>query len=54
MGISYCKLSEEQLDVFISMRIKQLREEGAMEDIDNIHKKLAKDAEQKKDDEGQS
>ena len=34
MGISYCKLSEEQLDVFISMRIKQLREEGAKEDFD--------------------
>ena len=36
MGISYCKLSEEQLDVFISMRIKQLREEGATEDIDLV------------------
>jgi GNAT superfamily N-acetyltransferase len=36
MGISYCKLSEEQLDVFIEMRIKQLREEGATEDIDLV------------------
>lgn len=36
MGISYCKLSEEQLDVFIKMRIKQLREEGATEDIDLV------------------
>ena len=36
MAISYKKLSEEELDVFISMRIKQLREEGATEDIDLI------------------
>ena len=30
------KLTEEQLDTFISMRIKQLREEGATEDIDLV------------------
>ena len=36
MGISYCKLTEEKLDVFIGMRIKQLREEGATEDIDLV------------------
>ena len=36
MGISYCKLSENRLDTFISMRIKQLREEGATEDIDLV------------------
>lgn len=34
MAISYKKLSEEELDVFISMRIRQLREEGAKENID--------------------
>ena len=34
MTISYKKLSEEELDVFISMRIMQLREEGAKENID--------------------
>jgi GNAT superfamily N-acetyltransferase len=36
MAISYKKLSNDELDVFISMRIKQLREEGATEDIDLI------------------
>lgn len=36
MSISYKKLSEDELDVFISMRIKQLREEGATEDIDLV------------------
>ena len=36
MVISYKKLSEEELDVFISMRIRQLREEGATEDIDLV------------------
>ena len=36
MAISYKKLSEEELDVFISMRIRQLREEGATEDIDLV------------------
>ena len=34
MGIEYRKLSEKELDVFIEMRINQLREEGAKEDID--------------------
>ena len=36
MAIRYKKLSEEELDVFISMRIRQLREEGATEDIDLV------------------
>ena len=36
MAISYKKLSNDELDVFINMRIKQLREEGATEDIDLI------------------
>ena len=36
MSISYKKLSENELDVFINMRIKQLREEGATEDIDLV------------------
>lgn len=34
MGIKYRKLKEKDLDIFIEMRIKQLREEGAKEDID--------------------
>ena len=34
MEIEYRKLSEKELDVFIEMRITQLREEGAKEDID--------------------
>ncbi|NBH80502.1 GNAT family N-acetyltransferase [Clostridiaceae bacterium] len=34
MGIEYRKLSKKELDVFIEMRINQLREEGAKEDID--------------------
>ena len=34
MAIEYRKLSEKELDVFIEMRINQLREEGAKEDID--------------------
>ncbi len=34
MGIEYRKLSVKELDVFIEMRIDQLREEGAKEDID--------------------
>lgn len=34
MGIEYRKLTVEELDVFIEMRIIQLREEGANEDID--------------------
>ena len=32
--IVYRKLTEKELDVFIRMRIRQLREEGAKEDID--------------------
>ena len=34
MQIEYQKLSEKELDVFIEIRINQLREEGANEDID--------------------
>ena len=34
MEIEYRKLSEKELEVFIEMRINQLREEGAKEDID--------------------
>lgn len=34
MEIEYRKISEKELDVFIEMRINQLREEGAKEDID--------------------
>ena len=34
MTITYRKLNENDLDVFIKMRIDQLREEGAKEDID--------------------
>ena len=34
MGIQYRKLTEKDLDIFIEMRINQLREEGAKEDID--------------------
>ena len=34
MEIESRKLSEKELDVFIEMRINQLREEGAKEDID--------------------
>ena len=34
MGIEYKRLSENELDVFFEMRINQLREEGAKEDID--------------------
>ena len=34
MEIEYRKLSEKELDVFIEVRINQLREEGAKEDID--------------------
>lgn len=32
--VQYRKLSEKELEVFIAMRIHQLREEGATEDID--------------------
>ena len=34
--ITYRKLAEDKLDVFIQMRIKQLREEGATEEIDLV------------------
>lgn len=34
MAIEYKKLTEKELDTFIDMRIIQLREEGATEDID--------------------
>lgn len=34
MEITYRKMTETDLDTFITMRINQLREEGAKEDID--------------------
>ena len=34
MNITYRRLTEKELDTFIEMRINQLREEGAKEDID--------------------
>ena len=34
--IKYQKLTENELDTFIKMRIQQLREEGATEDIDLV------------------
>lgn len=34
MNLIYQRLSENELDVFIAMRIHQLREEGAKDDID--------------------
>ncbi len=34
MAVSYRRLNEADLDTFIEMRINQLREEGATEDID--------------------
>ena len=34
--ISYQKLTEERLEDFIALRIRQLREEGATEDIDLV------------------
>lgn len=36
MTITYRKLKNEDLDIFIRMRIDQLREEGAKEDIDLV------------------
>ena len=36
MQLEYRKLTEKELDVFIQMRIAQLREEGAKEDIDLV------------------
>lgn len=34
MPIEYRRLTENELNTFIEMRINQLREEGAAEDID--------------------
>ena len=34
MNITYQKLTDRELDLFIKMRIEQLREEGAKEEID--------------------
>ena len=34
MAVQYRKLTEKDLDTFIEMRIRQLREEGARENID--------------------
>lgn len=36
MNIIYKKLTGKELDIFIQMRINQLREEGATEDIDLV------------------
>ena len=36
MNITYRKLTENDLDTFIGMRITQLREEGATEDLDLV------------------
>lgn len=36
MKIEYRRLTENELDTFINMRINQLREEGAKEDIDLV------------------
>ena len=36
MNIIYRRLTKDDLDTFIDMRIRQLREEGATEDIDLI------------------
>lgn len=36
MIISYKRLTEKEIDIFITMRIAQLREEGAKEDIDLV------------------
>ena len=34
--ITYQRLTEKELDTFIKMRIRQLREEGATEEIDLV------------------
>ena len=34
MSLEYKRLTEKELDIFIEMRINQLREEGAKENID--------------------
>lgn len=36
MAVEYKRLTEKELDIFIEMRINQLREEGAKEDIDLV------------------
>ena len=36
MNITYRKLTKDDLDTFINMRVTQLREEGATEDIDLV------------------
>ena len=36
MAITYRRLTDEDLDAFIEMRIRQLREEGATEDVDLV------------------
>lgn len=36
MTVEYKRLTENELDIFIEMRINQLREEGAKEDIDLV------------------
>ena len=36
MDIIYKRLTESELDAFIQMRMKQLREEGATEEIDLV------------------
>ena len=36
VDVTYKKLTEKELDTFIKMRINQLREEGATEDIDLV------------------
>lgn len=36
MNITYQKLTDNELDIFIKMRIDQLREEGAKEEIDLV------------------
>ena len=40
MTITYRKLTPADLDTFISMRITQLREEGATEDIDPGYRRM--------------
>ena len=36
MDVTYRRLTEKEIDTFISIRISQLREEGATEDIDLV------------------
>ena len=36
MEITYRKITDKDIDIFIEMRINQLREEGAKEDIDLV------------------